>query len=140
MNGDKDQLIGFFDALDVSLYTIISDHHDLFDEDMHKLYIDVFPDIQEKIHDIKDFIGDKWEDINEELDDLGLTGDHLKYKIRGFYKSKEQWGFRRIARLILRVLKWADIILGSICNIVPGGEIVKEFKEAVEESIEELDE
>jgi hypothetical protein len=37
------------------------------------------------------------------------------------------------------VLKWGDVILGSLAGIIPGGDAVKEFKESVEAGAEDMD-
>jgi hypothetical protein len=65
---------------------------------------------------------------SERLKEAGLTGSSLRLKLKGFMLARAD-GVRR------RILRWMNIILGSLCTVLPILEPVKEFKEAVEESL-----
>jgi len=75
-----------------------------------------------------------------ELEEHGLTGDPLDFKLRGFLDSydelDENGGLKRFKRMV----KWAKIILGSLKGLIPGLEALLEFLEAVERGIENAEE
>ena len=50
-----------------------------------------------------------------------------------------RFGVSERALALRSVLGWANIILGSLAGIVPGGDAIKEYKEAVERAIADED-
>jgi hypothetical protein len=78
-------------------------------------------------------------EYEHELAARGLRGPEFRVKSEGF--RRHLWLFRRQRqpRWLKKLLEWADIILGSLASIIPGGDAVKEFKEAVEAGAEEMD-
>jgi hypothetical protein len=71
------------------------------------------------------------------LDAHGLTGDELALKRQGWLGSIFAWG-RRINRSWVRsVLRWGDTLLGSLAAVFPPAGPIKEFKEALENLIED---
>jgi hypothetical protein len=78
-------------------------------------------------------------DFEEQLIARGLRGVQFQPKVEGF--RRHLWLFRRHRepRWLKKVLRWADVILGSLVAIIPGGDAVKEFKEAVEAGAEDMD-
>ena len=78
----------------------------------------------------------------------GLTGASLEFKLAMFGRRREEFdgeratgGFlsRRIRALFKSLLRWADVILGSLVAAIPGGEAYKKAKEAVEAAVEDAE-
>jgi hypothetical protein len=67
--------------------------------------------------------------IAEKLQAVGLRGNPLKLKLREFYEAIK-------SSPVKTVLKFANIILGSLTEAIPPLELVKEFKETVETRLE----
>ena len=78
-------------------------------------------------------------ELEKELGERGLRGAQFQVKAEGF--RRHLWLFRseRQPRWLKKLLRWADIILGSLASILPGGDAVQEFKEAVEAGAEDMD-
>jgi len=76
------------------------------------------------------------------LDQVGLSGVQLRVKLAGFNNALAatvQLPGGRVSRwkIFRRALKWANIILGSLVKALTRLELIKEFKECVEEGLEE---
>jgi len=71
------------------------------------------------------------------LSEHGLTGPELTAKLTGFdlaFEAFKQWG---TVRLLKKLLGWINSILDSVIDSIPGGGAIKEFKELIENAIEE---
>jgi len=89
--------------------------------------------------------------ISKKLSLAGLDGAQLDLKLKGFNASYENLklskllGFfdatkkKTLLKLLLKILKWINILLGSISSVIPAGEAIKEYKEAIEAGLEEED-
>jgi hypothetical protein len=73
----------------------------------------------------------------EQLEQHGLTGDELNLKRRGFRGRLFAWGRRINQDWVRSVLRWADTILGSLATVFPVAGAIKEFKESIENLIED---
>jgi hypothetical protein len=69
---------------------------------------------------------------DERLDEVGLTGAELAFKLRLYYDAVEGYGSRATPTRFSDVLSAADITLGSLALILPVVDGFKEFKEVVE--------
>ncbi len=77
----------------------------------------------------------------QELERVGLTGVELDAKLTGFksalqrFKDARGWRDRRARKWFVRVCGWINSLLGSLAKAIPAaGEILKEFKEMLENS------
>jgi hypothetical protein len=69
----------------------------------------------------------------------GLTGVPLRMKLRAWRSRFFRFG-RRMNRAWLRsVLRWGDTILGSLTDVIPFGAAGKEFKEAIENFLDDAE-
>ncbi|MBV8947102.1 MAG: hypothetical protein JO286_01140 [Solirubrobacterales bacterium] len=75
----------------------------------------------------------------QELSSRGLRGAQFRLKAEGFRRHLLLFRRHREPRWLKKLLKWADVILGSLVAIIPGGDAAKEFKEAVEAGAEDMD-
>jgi hypothetical protein len=55
--------------------------------------------------------------------------------VRGIRKWAREFFRNPTKRTFMKVAKWINILLGSVASIVPGGEVLKEFKELIEAAI-----
>jgi hypothetical protein len=74
-----------------------------------------------------------------DLDRHGLTGEELDLKLRGWRARIFAFGRRINRRWVRSVLRWADMILGSLAAVFAPAGAIKEFKEVLENFIEEAE-
>jgi hypothetical protein len=78
-------------------------------------------------------------EFEHELAGRGLRGPEFQAKVQGFQRFRALFWRDRQPRWLKKVLKWGDIILGSLAAAIPGGDAIKEFKETVEAGAEDMD-
>jgi hypothetical protein len=141
---DKDELRAFVYELRDLLGAIVEDSH-LIPEDKAENVRRAWESIQVRFRELIAGL----DELNPQatagdqdsqwvsLDEHGLTGDELRLKRRGFVGRMFSWG-RRINRPWLRsVLRWANTLLGSLAAVFPPAASIKEFKESLENLIED---
>jgi hypothetical protein len=77
------------------------------------------------------------EELDSELERVGLTGSQLELKRSGWVRALARFEAAPVRSLLLRALRWANIILGSLAGVVGASEALKEFKESVEQGLED---
>ena len=108
---------------ELSIITMFCKMDDEIPTELRELIGNTWPAIKIKIEETKYPLS------MVEVDDLaavGLTGDSLKLKLKGFeiaLNSKEHGS----------ILRWTNIILGSLSKVIPIVEPIKEYKEVLEE-------
>jgi hypothetical protein len=101
--------------------------------------------------DYRDHVKDAWEDIKRNvlpnlmeapadapLKDVGLEAGsvQLEMKLAGFNDALAAFRLGGTVALFRPVLKWINTILGSLGRVLPGADIIKEFKESVEHGLD----
>jgi hypothetical protein len=76
---------------------------------------------------------------DSELRLAGLQGPQFRVKAEGFRRHLAVFHKYREPKWLKKLLRWADIILGSLVSVIPGGDAVQEFKEAIEAGAEDMD-
>jgi hypothetical protein len=71
-----------------------------------------------------------------DLEAHGLTGAELALKRRGWLGSIFAWRRRINRRWVRSALRWGDTLLGSLAAVFPVAGAIKEFKEVLENLIE----
>jgi hypothetical protein len=74
-----------------------------------------------------------------QLEKHGLTGAPLRMKMRAWRSRFFGFGRRMNRRWLRSVLRWSDTILSSLVDAMTLGAAGKEFKEAIENFIEDCD-
>lgn len=74
------------------------------------------------------------------LDQVGLSGPELDYKLAGLEAARDAGRNRRTPRWLRRWLKWIDVILGTLLAVIGVGEGIRELKEGVEAELVPHDE
>jgi hypothetical protein len=134
---DRDELRAFVYELWDLLRTIVEDGRFLpngWANDVQGAWVRVQERFAELINSI-DGTNIPWND----LDQHGLTGEELRLKRRGWRQRIFAFG-RRINRPWVRsALRWANTILESLAAVFPVAGAIKEFKESVENLIEDAE-
>jgi hypothetical protein len=118
---------------------VLEDRENLLPADLHDAFLEAWPEVRSRIsrtrHDLTTIAS-----VEERLPEAGLTGKQLDLKLAGFGRALEslrrKWG----RKLLKPVLKWANILLGSLAAVLPGAELIKEYKESLENAAEEMEE
>ena len=74
-------------------------------------------------------------DTAQRLVDVGLSGEQLEVKFFGLNKALKRFVTWGTVPALEYVLDWINGILGSLSQVLPGIEALKEFKETVEKLI-----
>jgi hypothetical protein len=134
---DRDELRAFVYELWDLLRTIVEDGRFIpngWADDVQGAWVRVQERFAELINSI-DGTNIPWND----LDQHGLTGEELRLKRRGWRQRIFAFG-RRINRPWVRsALRWANTILESLAAVFPVAGAIKEFKESVENLIEDAE-
>lgn len=118
-----EQLSQFLDKVQNELEMIVYDTYRNIGPELSELLSSVWKELAENFDEAKkDLLDIKQED----LFDVGLTGNGLKLKLKGFELAVAN-------RLKKPILRWINIILGSLSKILPVLEPIKEYKEILEE-------
>ena len=111
----------------------------LFRESVRQLIEDSWKLIDQAIESVITELQTAGSGLTPKLKAAGLTGPQLKLKLAGFNRAFERFSERGTVMLAKKVLKWINKILGSLMSAIPGAEPIKEFKEALEEELDESD-
>ena len=136
MQEDLRLIFDFFSNVKAVLNHVYEYREEYLPSNLQPMF-DLLKDVFQRIDDTLVSLEQNWETYETELAMRGLTGAHLKYKIEGFRAAFERWDFLVDKELILRVLDWINVVLGSFATLFPGLEAVKEFKETLEQGIQE---
>lgn len=73
------------------------------------------------------------------LENVGLTGVQLGFKLTGWLWALAEWRDARTADALRRAPRWANVMLGTLGQALaaPGLDIFKEFKEGTEAVLDE---
>ncbi len=76
-------------------------------------------------------------ELESKLRDIGLFGYQLEWKISSYFFFYNRFFVTTplSRRLLKQVLKWADVILGSLATVLPILEPIKEYKEGIEATL-----
>jgi hypothetical protein len=104
---------------------------------LQPLLREAWPEIAVSFTDLEEAVASG--EYEQGLSSHGLRGAQFRLKVEGFRRYLFLFRRRREPRWLKKLLKWADVILGSLVAVIPGGDAVKEFKEAVEAGAEDMD-
>ncbi len=121
----KDQLDKFLCEVKEELTIIIEKKRGELPEQLWGHFVEAWKETENVIDTAREQLSEKSE---KDLEKVGLSGNSLKLKLAGFKLAVT-------SGMIIKRLGWMNIILGSLCRVLPVLEPVKEFKEALEESL-----
>jgi hypothetical protein len=141
---DLKGLIDFLQKTRTVLRATVDAREVLFRETMRNLFRDAHNEIDQLIESIVSDLDSDLDASNprtnfKALDEAGLTGTQLTLKLTGFGRAFDRFKQRGTLTLLHKVLSWINKILGSLTSAIPGSEAIKEFKEAVEEELDDSD-
>lgn len=134
---DRKELILFLDELHELMELAILKHSSLLPKELVVHFHEVWKDSQTSFAELRHSL----EHVDAaQLNRVGLTGSHLRLKAAGFRRARgkkpndtaEGW-----RKWLLRLLKWANVILGSLSKLLDQADVIKEMKEALENGLEE---
>jgi hypothetical protein len=77
--------------------------------------------------------------LEAQLAHAGLARRQLALKRTRWERARDALRERLTRPVLKRALRWANIILGSLAGIIPGGDAIKEYKESVEQAVEDAE-
>lgn len=123
--------------------TIIDARGVLFREEVRQPLYDAYTkDIEREIELVMSELQDADQnnpDLCQKLGDAGLSGVQLYLKIVGFRRYYERFVKRGTLKVLEKLLRWINKILGSLAAGLPGAEAIKEFKEIIEGELDDTD-
>lgn len=101
------------------------------------LLIEAWPEVATKYEALQQAVQSG--EYETRLQEAGLRGPQFRVKAEGFGRHLSIFRSDRKPKWLKKLLRWADIILGSLASVIPGGDAVQEFKEAIEAGAEDMD-
>lgn len=121
----------------------------LLPQHLHTGVQDVWPVIQQHIAELRNALLEAPDEIDKQLEPVGLTGAQLEMKLSAHRTASDRaheaghprrpeppTGFRRIFRSLLG---WINVWLGSLVAALGSGEAIKEFKEFLEQGVDDVE-
>ena len=136
MSNGKESLELYLDSLNHVLEYVIIEHPEYIYKELsvfsHRAWFalkeqNIFKSAKLKLKELEE----------KELDKVGLWKEQLEWKIYSYFFFEERFfsPHGKPRKKLKQLLKWADVILGSLTKVLPILEPLKEFKEGIEASI-----
>lgn len=140
-DGDRDELVAFLYGLRALLGAIVEDGRWIPKaqaENVQRAWDRVQTQFAALIKSINalpgtDVPSKDW----EPLDQRGLSGPGLRLELQGFWGRMFAFGRRMNRPWVRSMFRWANTILGSLAAVFPPADAIKEFKESLENLIED---
>jgi hypothetical protein len=115
------------------LFDNIAYHWDqiLIPAEFREPLVEAWDELRPAIVTLKDEINSP--DHETKLKEAGLSGKQLQLKLGILNRAWEKFKDTGTAKLLRKLLDWINKILESLGAALPGGEAVKELKDAIEE-------
>lgn len=118
----------------------------LLPQHLHRAVLDVWPVIQRRFAELRAALLEAPDSVDEQLAAAGLTGVQLEMKLGAHRTASNRArearphqppiGFRKIFKSLLG---WINVWLGSLVAALGGGEAIKEFKEFLEQGVDDAE-
>jgi hypothetical protein len=115
----------------------------LLPQHLHPRVLEVWPEIRERIEELRAQLLEAPNSIDDKLARYGLTGAQLELKLQAHrtasdraHKARPPIGFRKIFESLLG---WINVWLGSLVAAMGAGEAIKEFKEVLEQGVKDAE-
>jgi hypothetical protein len=137
-DGDRDELLAFVCGLRALLREIVEDGRlipEVRDGDVQRAWEQVQDNFTQLIGELRGLnaTSSAW----ESLDSRQLSGAGLRLKLRRFWGRVFNFGRRMNLPWVRSAFRWANTILGSLAAVFPPAGEIKEFKESLENLIED---
>jgi hypothetical protein len=74
----------------------------------------------------------------KKLERVGLTGTQGELKYTGFTNDYREWKINRTIKLLKKLFKWMNMYLGSLSKVFIMADLIKEFKDIVDITVDEI--
>jgi len=135
---EQDRLSEFLQQVERLLFSIVADGIGVLPPHLQEPARNAWHDVQSRLSDLQEQLKLD-EGLRPRLAVAGLTGANLDFKLRGFDHARRRYSATPVPRWLKPVLKWINILLGSLATVMPGAELVKEYKDAIEQGIDEAE-
>ena len=131
MPGDRDDLRRYLESLRSVLDEATSGMIPLVPPDMQSAYVDAWKEVQPAFAELLNVL--EAPSVEPRLAAVGLTGKQLALKVKGYFRALDDWRQHGggLGVRWKKLLDWADTILDSLLPVIPGGEVIKEYKECL---------
>lgn len=136
---DQDIVQDFIEQLKHVLQTVVDARGLLFPRRMRDALERAWVDLHAGPYRIEDISVQIRRLSNDELASVGLGGVQLKLKYGEFFAAYKSYVIKGGLKRLKSVLGYANVMLPSITAIIPVSEPLKELKELVEKSLEDID-
>ena len=128
------------------LAVFVESHLALLPEPLRGPTLVAWPTVRDRFGSVRAALRKPTARIERGLETVGLTGPELVMKVAGYAAARDQLETQRrqpkppprgLGWLFQRVFAWLNTILGSLSSVIPGVDAIKEFKEAIENGIED---
>jgi hypothetical protein len=117
----------------------------LLPEELHQPILVAWPRNRKRFALVRAILDQPTPSLEKGLEEVGLSGDDLALKVAGYGRARRELDMavaipkppRGLGWLFQRVLAWLNIVLGSLSTVIPGAEAIKEFKDSIENGIED---
>jgi hypothetical protein len=145
---NRDLLVGFVNTTYNDLGTLLQ-IEDLFDSRTRAAALEAWQELSRFVkHGTSELMvrGDRGEDLEQRLNELGLTGVLLNWRLTRIQAARQvaieaAHNMPRLSRSYAwrRLLNWIDTILKSLTKAIPVLTPLEEFKDATKESLKDRD-
>jgi hypothetical protein len=145
MERDRIELLRFLDALENHVFTpLVTDHVGLIARDLREHASMGWGEVRGTLQEVRNWLrpeaSPETADVDGLLASFGLTGAQLAAKLAGFFFGALRKPVGRVHNALEKwykgVLEWANLLLGSLSRAFPPVDIIKEYKEFLELSID----
>ncbi|HEU4454966.1 MAG TPA: hypothetical protein VFR81_18020 [Longimicrobium sp.] len=112
---------------------------DLLDQTLAVLFAEAWLQARPTVALLQEQLNSQDAELNYRLEVCGLKGAQLTMKTQQARLSFSDWLIEKSKRKLRRVLKWSNILLGSLAAVLPPAHALKEIKESVEAGIDEAE-
>lgn len=147
---DRERLDDFASTLYRTLNAVVFDHVAWLPEELHEHYRAGLTNAERSLGELRAAL--LWETayrdqpddlVFEQVDDrlrwAGLTDADLELKLAGYDLAQRRFSASPTRRILKSLLRWANVILGSLVAAIGAGEALKEFKESIEAGVADIE-
>jgi hypothetical protein len=138
IENDIDRLSDFLQDVEAVLFAIIADGISMLPLHLQEPARNAWPEVKSRLSELRDEIK-REHGLPPRLELAGLTGANLDFKLQGFRYARKRHSELPVPAWLKRMLRWMNILLGSLATVMPGAELVKEYKDAIEAGIDQAE-
>ena len=140
---DQEKLFDFLEKTQYVLGQVVEHRDVIVPEPFWQSFLAAWEEVLVRFNEAFSSLETEWPKYTADLESVGLTGSQLDFKHQGFsaafYKWQKMydWQKKMFKRALLDLLRWINLLLGSLASLFMWAEAIKEFKESIERFLEE---